>query len=289
MELTLDRVLGIVGVLGIFIGVGVAMAMDPKVRGEAVFASGCFIVSGLALCLTIGFWAFGTAVSTPVRIAITAVLCASVCVAMVEAIRWSDRRYQRAVAGEKVPEQTASELPPQPVPPVMTPTKPHTGHKIEPTASLEMGIVPSIDMGAGRLYVDLTIVNVGQLAARKIVRLHSAAIGHIIQPEDEAKTKAAVDARWAVFEAANKKEPLGVNDIGIGQNGAWRFDDSDFHFEKPVTKDLLKEIQEGRSTLFFFIALKYMDDLHPLLESTGCIAYSKGFAVQCHGHNTMPL
>jgi hypothetical protein len=52
--------LGIFGVLGIVIGVGVAIAMDPKIKSEMIFAIGCFIFSGVALSLTVRIWAFGT-------------------------------------------------------------------------------------------------------------------------------------------------------------------------------------------------------------------------------------
>jgi hypothetical protein len=54
MEMSVDRMLGIFGVLGIVIGVGVAIAMDPKIKSEMIFAIVCFIFSGLALSLTVG-------------------------------------------------------------------------------------------------------------------------------------------------------------------------------------------------------------------------------------------
>jgi hypothetical protein len=60
MEMSVDRMLGIFGVLGIVIGVGVAIAMDPKIKSEMIFAIVCFIFSGLALSLTVGIWAFDT-------------------------------------------------------------------------------------------------------------------------------------------------------------------------------------------------------------------------------------
>lgn len=96
MEMSFDRVLGIIGVLGIIIGAGVAIAMDPKSKGEMQFSIGCFVFSGIALSITIGIWAFKTDLSAIVRILLAAPLFASVCISMVEASRWAGNRYARA-------------------------------------------------------------------------------------------------------------------------------------------------------------------------------------------------
>ncbi len=282
MELSLDRVLGIIGAIGIIIGVGVAIAMDPKVKGEALFASGCFILSGISLCLTVGVWAFGTTLPTVSRIVITGVLCGCVCIATVEAIRWSNGRYQRAVSAEKKPVTPVVQAHPE-VHPLDKPHSRASTDKTGPRASLEMELKPAIDVTAVRLYVDLNVVNVGQMAARKFVRLHRGMISKGMRSKEE------VDEKWEEFERANKTEPLGTNDMGIRQKGSWRYEYSDFKLTRPLTVDILKDIDEGRSVLYVFVALKYKDDLHPLLESTACIAYTKGTAVTCSGHNTVPL
>jgi hypothetical protein len=99
MELSFDRLLGIAGivlaVLGIVIGVGVAIAMDPKSKGEMMFSIGCFIFSGLVLCLTIGMWSFLASTPALKRLVVSTLLFSVVCVSTVEASRWVDSRYRR--------------------------------------------------------------------------------------------------------------------------------------------------------------------------------------------------
>jgi hypothetical protein len=111
MEMSFDRVLGIAGVvlavLGIAIGVGVAIAMDPKSKGEMMFSIGCFIFSGLVLCFTVGIWSFLTSTPALKRLAISTLLFSVVCISTVEANRWVDSRYRRT---EKNPEEM--KLPP---------------------------------------------------------------------------------------------------------------------------------------------------------------------------------
>ncbi len=132
--MSLDRMLGVFGVLGIVIGVGVAIAMDPKVKSEMVFAVGCFIFSGVALCLTVGIWAFGTDFSPIKRLLISGVLFVIICTSMVEASRWANGRYLRTVVAEKAPEP----IPAPVVPPKSPPSEPpnvapkKTPHKSKP-------------------------------------------------------------------------------------------------------------------------------------------------------------
>src|SRR6266478_6312105 len=71
MEMSADRMLGIFGLLGIVIGVGVAIAMHPKIKSAMLFAIRCFIFSGVALSLTVGIWAFDTDLS-PMKRALVA-------------------------------------------------------------------------------------------------------------------------------------------------------------------------------------------------------------------------
>jgi len=98
MDMSVDRMLGIFGVLGIVIGVGVAIAMDPKIKNEMVFAIGCFIFSGIALSLTVGIWAFNTEFPAAKRVFIAGPLFVLICISMVEASRWAQGRYYRATA-----------------------------------------------------------------------------------------------------------------------------------------------------------------------------------------------
>jgi hypothetical protein len=104
MELSLDRMLGIFGALGVIIGVGVAIATDPKIRSEMLFAIGCFIFSGVALCLTGGIWAFNTNLSLAKRLLISGPFFAVVCISMMEASRWANGRYVGATSAEKANE-----------------------------------------------------------------------------------------------------------------------------------------------------------------------------------------
>jgi hypothetical protein len=283
------------------LGFGVGVGMDARTRGEYLFVIGCFCFAWLAVIGTCVLWYFHVTTPSIQRAMASGLFVAIATVGMLGAITWVTNRHERIMFVEKGPKTSisteASKTEPDPkpepkpdsAPKPLSHSVPKAGGKIGPTASLEMELKPTIDMNAVTLYVDLNLANVGQLTARKVVRLHRGAIGHVVQPENEAKVKADIDALWEEFEEANKKEPLGVNDIGIQQKGYWRYDYSDFKFKRPLTVDILRDINEGRSTLFVFVTLKYMDDLHPLLESTACIAYSKGIAVQCHGHNTMPL
>jgi hypothetical protein len=99
MEMSFDRILAIVGIglaiLGIAIGVGTAIAVDPKSKGELIFSICCFIFSGLILCLTVGAWGFFTTTSTTKRILILISAFAGICLSMVEASRWANGRYHR--------------------------------------------------------------------------------------------------------------------------------------------------------------------------------------------------
>jgi len=92
MDLSFDRLLGIFGVLGIFIGIGVAVAMDPKAKAEMFVAVGCFIFSGIALCATVGIWAFGTE-SFLKRLLVAGPFFLLTGVATVEASRWAYGRF----------------------------------------------------------------------------------------------------------------------------------------------------------------------------------------------------
>lgn len=124
MEFTFDRILGILGVIGIFVGLGVAIAMDPKSRGEMNFSVACFVFSGVALSLTIGIWAFKTDVPYVPRILLSAFLFAGVTVAMVEASRWANGRFEKP---KKAAEAGTDSKPGEPALP--TSSEPHESEK----------------------------------------------------------------------------------------------------------------------------------------------------------------
>jgi hypothetical protein len=128
MEMSFDRILGVVGILvgiiGIAIGVGVAVAMDPKSKGEMVFSVGCFVFSALVLCLTVGTWGFLTKASITKRILFASPLFALICLSMVEASRWAETRYRgpeskgAASASNDEAKEAGSPAPSSAVPPL---------------------------------------------------------------------------------------------------------------------------------------------------------------------------
>jgi hypothetical protein len=98
------------GVLGVIVGIGVAIAMDPKSKGELIFSIGCFVFSGLVLCLTVGVWAVVTNYSATRRILIAGPLFFVICLSLVEASRWAKGRYQRVeVKSESASSPSASQ------------------------------------------------------------------------------------------------------------------------------------------------------------------------------------
>ncbi len=230
--------------------------MDTRTRGEYVFVVVCFCLSWLAIVGTIGFWYFHVVTPPFQRAIFSGLFVAIATVGALIAITWATDRHERIMFVEKGPQTSASSRVPTMTEPKPTANsdKPHSHpvsrevSKTGPIASLEMELTPVISLESVQLYVDLNFVNVGQLAARKIVRLHRGAIGHVVQPEDETKVKQDVDALWKEFETANAKEPLGTNDIGIQQKGYWRYNYSDFKFTRPLTVDILKDIEEGRTS-----------------------------------------
>lgn len=94
LELSFDRLFAILGVIGILIGAGVAIATAAKAKGEMLFAVGCFVISGLALCFTAGIWLFSRNLSFLVRLSGTVALSSFVCVLTIQANRWAERRYR---------------------------------------------------------------------------------------------------------------------------------------------------------------------------------------------------
>lgn len=118
MEMSFDRMLGLggigLGVLGIVIGIGVAIAMDPKSRGELIFSIGCFAFSGLILLGTVGAWAVTTDTSMPKRTLFFSCLFVVIGISLVQASRWAISRHRsvESESGEAKTKPQPNEQPP---------------------------------------------------------------------------------------------------------------------------------------------------------------------------------
>jgi hypothetical protein len=101
MEWNFDRIVGVaglvLGLIAILVGLGVALAMDPKTPGEHNFVRGCFAVSALLLLLSLGAWGVHTNVTLARRGFVVALACAVIGVSLTESIRWADHRSMESV------------------------------------------------------------------------------------------------------------------------------------------------------------------------------------------------
>lgn len=120
MPMSIDRILAIAGIgiaiLGIIIGIGVAIAMDPKGKGELFFSVGCFLCSGLMLCVVIGWWALLTDAVASKRILVVSPLFLLVCISMVEASRWVRGRHEAVQPHESSRQKPSLPFSPSQVP-----------------------------------------------------------------------------------------------------------------------------------------------------------------------------
>lgn len=144
MDMSIDRMLGLggigLGILGIFIGIGVAIAMDPKSKGELAFSIGCFVFSGLILSVTIGAWGVTTDASAGRRIFVSCCLFAVIGVSLIEASRWANGRYQKAGIGSEDTKIDSQRL--APPPPAMPPPEATAGPTTEVSKHPETPIEP---------------------------------------------------------------------------------------------------------------------------------------------------
>jgi hypothetical protein len=100
MEMSLDRILGIVGAIGVPAGFGFALAMDSKSIGELRFSQACFAVSGIVI---VGFalvWAFTSDAGALKRALVVALCFAMAGVGSTEAIRWTQDRNSEKLGNE---------------------------------------------------------------------------------------------------------------------------------------------------------------------------------------------
>lgn len=141
MELSLDRILAILGVVGIFVGLGVSIAMDPKSKGEMGFSVGCFVFSGLILCLTVGVLSFQNNGRLVARLLLSGVVFAAICASTVEASKWATKRYNEVLAESKRVQSAKVEEPSSKTPEVKPEPKPQPriyGNKYAQMSSPEL-------------------------------------------------------------------------------------------------------------------------------------------------------
>lgn len=115
MELSVDRILGIIGVVGIVIGIGFGLALDSKSKGEVAFSIGSFIVSGLALGVLAGIALFKSDTQLFARLLLSASVFAVIGILTVEASRWANGRATKFPSKDESPKtETPSGEPQKP-------------------------------------------------------------------------------------------------------------------------------------------------------------------------------
>jgi hypothetical protein len=93
MDVSLDRMLAIVGAIGVPAAIGVGIAMDPKTVAELRFSQACLIVSALIIVGFATLWAVTSDAGFMKRIATTAVLFSIAGVTATEGSRWAEQRH----------------------------------------------------------------------------------------------------------------------------------------------------------------------------------------------------
>lgn len=95
MEWSVDRIIGVVGIVLAAIAIGVGLGMDTRTQGELRFVQGCFIFSALALFILIVFWAIHTdAASIRGRVIVGVVSALIIGACLVGGLRWANGRYR---------------------------------------------------------------------------------------------------------------------------------------------------------------------------------------------------
>jgi hypothetical protein len=99
-RLSLDQKIGIIGlvlaILGITLGLGVALGMETKTNGEMYFAIACFVFSAVALSATIGAWAYISEALLWKRLLLSGISGALIMVCLVLGIEWATGRHPHA-------------------------------------------------------------------------------------------------------------------------------------------------------------------------------------------------
>jgi hypothetical protein len=100
MDWSLEKILAVIGAIGLPAGIGVGIAMDTKTVGELRFAQACFIVAALVAVVFVTIWgitADGVAIR---RILLVGLFYGASGLALVEGVRWSQARHDTAHASE---------------------------------------------------------------------------------------------------------------------------------------------------------------------------------------------
>ncbi len=112
MEISLDRVLGIIGAVGVPAGLGVGIAMDPKTLGELRFAQACLIISGVVVVVFASMWGVSADLARLTRLATVALLFSIAGIGVTEGVRWAQQRYETVHAETKGSGETTPTKPP---------------------------------------------------------------------------------------------------------------------------------------------------------------------------------
>jgi len=157
------------------------------------------------------------------------------------------------------------DVPPPPPPPRMI-------------ASVNIEVLPVIDLGARLAYYIVHMTNVGTLPARNLNRI---VVPNVFR---SGISNVAIDQEFIKFEQyAREHGRFGENTLGIRQAGEDKVKIIGMSFQ-----DML-DVQAGTKSLYIFTIVKYKDDNHPEgLESKSCISYSRGLINSCEGHNEVP-
>jgi len=112
MEMSFDRIVGIIGAIGIPAGIGVGIAMDPKTVGELRFSQTCFFVAGLAAMTFTAVWATSNKGSNLSRISTVAICFALAGLGTIEGARWAERRHAGGSTAETEKPSSSDAVPP---------------------------------------------------------------------------------------------------------------------------------------------------------------------------------
>jgi hypothetical protein len=145
------------------------------------------------------------------------------------------------------------------------------------TASVNVEIMPAVDLGSQLAYCLVRMTNVGNLPAKNLNRI---TLPNVFP---SGKPRIFVDQEFINFEEYVKNEGhFGDNTLGVLQSAEARVQLTGISFE-----DML-DIQAGTKTLYIFMISKYKDERHESLQTKSCVTYVHGATASCDGHNEVP-
>lgn len=142
MEFSFDRILGIIGAVGVPAAIGVGVAMDTKTIGELRFAQGCFVISAVVLAVFTSIWGITTDATTMRRVFVVVAFFGMTGVGLVESFRWSQQRHDAAQAKEtpiiqpEPPDEQSTRKEPLSAPVTATPFPNHSLTSSKPEVKL---------------------------------------------------------------------------------------------------------------------------------------------------------